>query len=71
MAESWEQRERVMELVGEGSTRFIRLTVLFALALSGILLQGLVYWCMQLRRPGESGVSWGCRSGRSPLAPGF
>ena len=44
MAESWEQRERVMELVGEGSTRFIRLTVLFALALSGILLQGLVYW---------------------------
>ena len=30
--------------MGEGSTRRIRLTVLFALALSGIALQGLVYW---------------------------
>ena len=33
-----------MELMGEGSARRIRLTVLFALALSGIVLQGLVYW---------------------------
>ena len=33
-----------MELLGEGSTRWIRMTVLFALALSGIVLQGLVHW---------------------------
>ena len=33
-----------MELMGEGSARWIRLTVLFALALSGIVLQGLVHW---------------------------
>ena len=33
-----------MELMGEGSARRIRLTVLFSLALSGIVLQGLVYW---------------------------
>ena len=44
MAESWEQRERVMDLMGEGSARWIRLTVVFTLALSGIVLQALVYW---------------------------
>ena len=38
------QLEKVMELMGEGSARWFRLTVLFALALSGIVLQGLVHW---------------------------
>ena len=33
-----------MELMGEGSTRRIRLIVLAVLALSGMALQGLVYW---------------------------
>ena len=39
-----EQRDKLMELMGEGSTRRIRLTVVAVLALSGIVLQGLVYW---------------------------
>ena len=33
-----------MELMGEGSTRRIRLTVLAALAVSGIVLQALAWW---------------------------
>ena len=33
-----------MDLMGEGSTRRIRLIVLAVLALSGIAFQGLVYW---------------------------
>ena len=33
-----------MESMGEGSARCIRLTILFVLALSGIILQGLVYY---------------------------
>ena len=33
-----------MELMGEGSTRRIRLIIFAVLALSGIVLQGLVYW---------------------------
>lgn len=41
MAADREQREKVMELMGEGPTRRIRLTVLAVLALSGIVLQGL------------------------------
>lgn len=44
MADDREQRDQLMELMGEGSTRRIRLTVLAALALSGIALQGLVWW---------------------------
>ena len=44
MADDREQRNQVMELMGEGPARWIRLTVLFALALSGIVLQGLVHW---------------------------
>ena len=33
-----------MDLMGEGSTRRIRLIVLAVLALSGIAFHGLVYW---------------------------
>ena len=44
MAADREQRDKLMELMGEGSTRRIRLTVMAVLALSGIVLQGLVYW---------------------------
>ena len=33
-----------MELMGEGSTRRIRLTVLAFLVLSGMALQGLAWW---------------------------
>ena len=44
MAESREQSDKVIELLGEGSARWIRMTVLLALALSGIVLQALVYW---------------------------
>ena len=44
MADDREQLERVMELMGEGSTRRIRLSAVAVLALSGIVLQGLVYW---------------------------
>ena len=44
MADDREQRKKVMELMGEGSTRRIRLTVLAVLALSGIALQALVHW---------------------------
>ena len=44
MAEDREQLDKFMELLGEGSARWIRMTVLFALALSGIVLQGLVHW---------------------------
>ena len=43
MSENREQLEKVLELMGEGSTRRIRLTVASILALSGISLQGLVY----------------------------
>ena len=41
--------------MGEGSTRRIRLMVLAVLALSGIVLQGLVYW-YAARTAGEE---WG------------
>ena len=44
MAYDREQHDKLMELLGEGPTRRIRVTVLFALALSGVALQGLVYW---------------------------
>ena len=44
MADDRELQKKVMELIGEGSTRRIRLTVVAVLALSGIVLQGLVYW---------------------------
>ena len=39
-----EQRDKLMELIGEGPTRRIRLTVLAALVLSGMALQGLAWW---------------------------
>ena len=44
MAEDREQLDKFMEMLGEGSARWIRMTILFALALSGIVLQGLVHW---------------------------
>lgn len=44
MADNWEQRKKVMELLGEGPTRRIHQTVVSVLALSGIALQGLVWW---------------------------
>ena len=44
MADDREQRDKLMDLLGEGATRRIHLTVLAVLALSGTVLQGLVYW---------------------------
>ena len=44
MADDREQRDKLMDLMGEGSTRRIRLTVLAALVLSGMALQGLAWW---------------------------
>ena len=38
MAEGREQSDKVIELLGEGSARWIRITVLLAFALSGIVL---------------------------------
>ena len=70
MTEDREQRDKVMESMGEGSARCIRLTILFVLALSGIILQGLVYY-YDFRRPKESGVPWEYRFGLSSLSLGF
>ena len=44
MADNREQRQKVIELMGEGSARQIRLIVLSVLALSGVALQGLLWW---------------------------
>ena len=44
MADSQEQIQRVMELMGEGSTHRSHLTVLAFLAVSGIVLQALAWW---------------------------
>ena len=44
MADDRKQQEKVMELLGEGQTRRIRLTVLSVWALVGIVLKGLAYW---------------------------
>ena len=70
MRDNREQLEKVIELMGEGSTRRIRLTVLAVMSLVGVALQG---WStgMQLRWQIKSGVPWECRSGLPPLAPGF
>ena len=44
MTHDREQREKVMELMGQGSTRQIHLVVLAPLVLSGIVLHGLALW---------------------------
>ena len=44
MAYDREQREKFVELIGDGTDRRIRLTVVSVLALSGLVLQGLVLW---------------------------
>ena len=44
MTDGRRQLEKVMELMEEGSTRRIHLLVIAVLALSGMALQGLVYW---------------------------
>ena len=44
MADDREERDRLLELIGEGSTRRIRLTVLAFLVLSGMALQALAWW---------------------------
>ena len=44
MAGDQEQRDKLMELIGEGSTHRILLTILAALVLSGMALQGLAWW---------------------------
>ena len=44
MADDREQRDKLMDLMGEGSTRRLRLTVLAALVPSGMALQGLAWW---------------------------
>ena len=59
MAGDREQQKKVTELIGEGSTRRIRLIVFASLALSGIVLQGLVYW-YAARMAMKNGVLWGC-----------
>ena len=43
-ADNRKQREKLTEVIGEGPTRRIRLIVLSILALSGVALQGLVWW---------------------------
>ena len=55
MADDRKQLEKVMELMGEGSTRRIHLLVMAVLALSGMALQGLVYWYAAR----TSGAEWG------------
>ena len=55
MANSWRQREKLIELLGEGSPRRLRLIVLAVLALSGTALQGLV-WCYAAQMAGKE---WG------------
>ena len=44
MTDDLKQREKLIELMGKGPSRRIRLAVLSFLALSGIVLQGLVWW---------------------------
>ena len=44
MADDREQRDKLMKLVGEGPTRRILLVILAFLVLSGMALQGLVWW---------------------------
>ena len=44
VADNREQLEKVAELMGEGSARWIRLIVLSLLILSGVALQVLVCW---------------------------
>ena len=44
MADGREQQKKLIELMGEGSTRRIRLIVLAFLVLSGMALQGLAWW---------------------------
>ena len=70
MVDNRKQREKFIELIGDGTVRRIRLTVVSVLALSGVVLQGLVWWyAVQMAR--EEWVPRECRSGLSPLAPGF
>ena len=44
MADDREQRDKLIELLGEGPPRRIHLTVLAFLAVSGIVLQALAWW---------------------------
>ena len=44
MSESRVQWEKIREMMGDGWTRRVRLTVLAFLAVSGIILQGLAWW---------------------------
>ena len=44
MVDNRKQREKFIELIGDGTVRRIRLTVVSVLALSGVVLQGLVWW---------------------------
>lgn len=44
MTDDQNQREKLIELIGKGPARRVRLAVLSLLALSGIVLQGLVWW---------------------------
>ena len=43
MADDREQRKKVLELMGEGSTRRVRVIVSSVLAPVGVVLQGFVY----------------------------
>ena len=44
MADSREQQKKVIDLMGEGPARRIRVIVLSVMSLVGVALQGLVYW---------------------------
>ena len=57
MSDSREQLEKLVELMGEGPARRIRLIVLSVLALSGIALQGAVYWYAAQRANEEFGIA--------------
>ena len=70
MTNERKQLQKVIELMGEGPARRIRLIIFAVLTISGIALQGLVWWYAVQMASGEW-APWEYRSGLSPLAPGF
>ena len=75
MATDLEQRQKLIDLMGEGLARRIRLTVLAVWALVGIVLQGLVYWYtaqMAVKEWGNLGMlAWAVTVGLGILTVGL
>ena len=57
MAGDLELREKLNQVLGEGLTRRIHLAVLSALVLSGIAIQGAVWWYSIQAASGEWGMA--------------